>query len=394
MINIDKIEEWLREVEERPSSAAVILRYIANRLSELTSRNEELLADNIELRSGRKVEEYESRIANLEYQVELLKRQVSGEIAAGVGALASAPAEATFSVLIYNVYGQMLRVELKASELVSGNTIATLQGEAAPGGIPPRLLATSTQEELLFVFDSGRSATLPVGEVSPTSNVGGEALDWEEAFLQEPRGVEELVTVLPVAKMSLYESCIQSSRKGYVKKVKESFFEAHVANGYVGTGVRLPSDKTCDLTLCNPGEHFVLVSQEGYLLTVEVERVPLMIEEAVKLGITDHIVAAFSVGQKPSILMVTHNGKALHRDAAWLEPASSFRTKGQPAYSKERREAGVRLVGAAPVDEDDWGVALSSDGKLRLYKVSDIVGKGALLNEQEASTLIGFTVFR
>lgn len=76
MISPDKIDEWIREVEERPSSAALIIRYIANRLSELASRDEELSAQNIELLSGRKVDEYESQIASLEYQLELLKRQL------------------------------------------------------------------------------------------------------------------------------------------------------------------------------------------------------------------------------------------------------------------------------------------------------------------------------
>ena len=58
MINPDKTDEWIREVEERPASASLIIRYIANRLSELTAREEELAAQNIELLSGRKVEEY------------------------------------------------------------------------------------------------------------------------------------------------------------------------------------------------------------------------------------------------------------------------------------------------------------------------------------------------
>ncbi len=80
MINQNKIDEWIREVEERPASAALIIQYIANRLSELASREEELSAQNIELLNGRKVEEYENRIANLEYQLELLKRQLGGEI--------------------------------------------------------------------------------------------------------------------------------------------------------------------------------------------------------------------------------------------------------------------------------------------------------------------------
>ena len=67
MISPDKIDEWIREVEERPASAELIIRYIANRLSELASREEELAAQNIELLSGRKVDEYVSRIASLEY---------------------------------------------------------------------------------------------------------------------------------------------------------------------------------------------------------------------------------------------------------------------------------------------------------------------------------------
>ena len=80
MISPDKIDEWIHEVEERPASAELIIRYIANRLSELASRDEELAAQNIELLSGRKVEEYESRIASLEYQLDLLKRQLGGEV--------------------------------------------------------------------------------------------------------------------------------------------------------------------------------------------------------------------------------------------------------------------------------------------------------------------------
>jgi len=57
LIPSQKIDEWVREVEERPSSAPVILRFIASRLSELAQRNEELLAENIELQTGQKVEQ-------------------------------------------------------------------------------------------------------------------------------------------------------------------------------------------------------------------------------------------------------------------------------------------------------------------------------------------------
>src|ERR1041384_5020905 len=70
-----KIEEWMKEAEARPESAVTIVRLIARRLGELTARNEELLAENIALQNGTRVEEYQKRIAHLEYQLDLLKRR-------------------------------------------------------------------------------------------------------------------------------------------------------------------------------------------------------------------------------------------------------------------------------------------------------------------------------
>jgi predicted RNase H-like nuclease (RuvC/YqgF family) len=70
-----KIDEWMKEAEERPESAVTIVKLIARRLRELTERNEELLAENIALQNGTRVEEYQKRIAHLEYQLDLLKRR-------------------------------------------------------------------------------------------------------------------------------------------------------------------------------------------------------------------------------------------------------------------------------------------------------------------------------
>ncbi len=82
MITPEKIEEWLKEAEERPSSMAVILQYVANRLRDLTGRNEELRAENLALRTEKRVEEYEQRITHLEYQLDMLRRQFGGELPA------------------------------------------------------------------------------------------------------------------------------------------------------------------------------------------------------------------------------------------------------------------------------------------------------------------------
>ena len=79
-----KIDEWMKEAEARPESAVTIVKLIARRLRELTERDEELLTENIALQNGTRVEEYQKRIAHLEYQLDLLKRRFgTPEAAAG-----------------------------------------------------------------------------------------------------------------------------------------------------------------------------------------------------------------------------------------------------------------------------------------------------------------------
>lgn len=390
MISPDKIDEWIHEVEERPSSAELIIRYIANRLSELASRDEELVAQNIELLSGRKVEEYESRIASLEYQLELLKRQLGGEVVLPTEMPSPTPIQEMINVLLYTPLGQVLRVEMDPTGLAPAQAIAKLIVELPLDGMQPTVLVTGTQEELLLIFDSGRTVRLPVTHL-PISDA--EHLDWQRAFIEEPRIKEELAAIQPIAKMPLYETCIQASRRGYVKKMKTSFFTPHLEEDYIGSGVKLRADKTCGLAFANKDDLFVMVSQEGYILSMQAERLPTAIEEVIRLGISDHIVATFVASRKPSILFITQNGKAVHRDTSWLEPASSFKSKGQAILSKERREAGIRIVGAAPVDETDWGVFLDTEGTLSAYKLNDLLAKGSVTTEKSAISILSFSVF-
>ena len=97
-----KIDEWMKEAEERPESAITILRLIARRLRELTERDEELLAENIALQNGTRVEEYQKRIAHLEYQLDLLRRRF-GVDESRLEEIPATPVEsATLDLLVYN----------------------------------------------------------------------------------------------------------------------------------------------------------------------------------------------------------------------------------------------------------------------------------------------------
>jgi hypothetical protein len=126
---------------------------------------------------------------------------------------------------------------------------------------------------------------------------------------------------------------------------------------------------------------------------MQVEHLPVAIEEVIRLGITDHIVTAFVAGQKPSIMFITNNGKAVNRDTKWLEPATSFRSKGQSLLSKERREAGIRIIGITTVDSDDWGVFLQGDGALTIHKLSELLAVGSIPSGGQSPQILSFSGF-
>src|ERR1041385_6046740 len=101
-----KIDEWMKEAEARPASAVTIVKLIANRLRELTQRNEELLAENIALQKGTRVEEYQKRISHLECQLDLLKRRFGADQSILAELPVNAAETSTLNLLVYNTYGR------------------------------------------------------------------------------------------------------------------------------------------------------------------------------------------------------------------------------------------------------------------------------------------------
>jgi DNA gyrase/topoisomerase IV subunit A len=394
LIRPEQIEEWLQEVEQRPSSAGLIIRYITNRLKDLTARNEELLAENIALRSGRKVEEFEGKIANLEYQVEVLKRQLGGVINGTISAIPAAVE--TISLLVYTVKGHVVRASLPVDRFTSGEELTAFTDQHGKDGPPPRILMAGSQEELLFVFDSGRSTTMPLTEIPEQA---ADQLDWSSAYRVEPRAGEELAAVLAIGRMTLHEYILQVSRRGCAKKMMRSAFEQHLAKNYIGTGIRSQPDKTCGLALSGRDERVVLASREGWLATVEVGHLPYTSEEVLKLSATDYVISAFTEAQKPSVVIVTDTGKVIHRECGWLEPTESFKSRGQAVFSQSRREAGTRVVGAAAVEPNDWGAALLSDGRIVTSRMEDLFAAGSfrdagsLPDADPSVSVVDFTAF-
>lgn len=389
MITSDKIDEWIKEAEERLASGPLIVRFIANRLRDLAERNEELLAENIALMTEKRVQEYEQRIQHLEYQLELLKRQYGGEVSALEAQTAAQAAEST-SLLVYGSSGAVLRVELSAAELVDGARLGRLPQELTQASEAARLLAAPSSEELLFLFTSGRISTRPVEELPAAES--GETLHQASTLLpDEARAGEKLVCLLPVSRLPLAEYFIQASRKGFTKKIGANMAQSVLANHYIGAGVKQPPDQAFELLLSGKEDRLLLVSRQGYLACLDVRQLPFSIEEGVRLDPSDHLVAAFIAVPGRSLLLMTQVGKAIHRTVDSLETASALRKRGQALLSSQRRAQGVQVIGAAAARESDWAASLHKDGSLALHSLVSVFERGTVPADSELTALATFS---
>ena len=368
-----KIEEWIKEAEARPESAVTIVRLVAKRLRELAERNEELLTENIALQNGTRVEEYEKRIAHLEYQLDLLKRRFGADDSLLAELPASALEKTTLSLLAYNTYGRIFRIELTSD----ASAVGRILDETLPNSEPARLLAVASNEEVFLLFTSGRVSTCAVNNI-PAVECGGQWA-WEKAALpDEPRAGEFLVCVMPVSPLPLSDFFLQVSRRGCVKKTMTSMAQSVLGNHYLGRGALQKLDQPFDVTLCRKGDRFAFVTLEGKLLGLGVNELPYSVEDRIKLTASDYVVASFVPHPEEAMLFVTQTGKVIHREQEGLELSKSPLAKGQALISPARLEQGVRFIGAASVAADDKIAVLDSNGNINVHSAETIMGAGSI----------------
>jgi DNA gyrase/topoisomerase IV subunit A len=375
------LEDWIREIDERPESAPSIIRAIANRLIELEKSNETLQAENIALKIENKVEEYETKITNLEYQIELLSRQVQQ---------APTPSVEGKELLIFNHNNQVLRETVAEPRgLYSGQIIAYFSEGSTLREKRVYLKSFDSTEEILLIFDTGHVVAIPV---SSLPSVPGDEMDWNHAYQEDPDSIEELVNILPISRLPLYEYSVQISRRGFAKRMPAKSFNTYIAQKNIGTGIRQQPDKPFNIILCNAEDTFVIVSKEGYIVSMTVDRLPFAIESIINLGTNDYIVASFVFRENTSLLIVTKDGKIVHRDTSWLTTANSFRTQGQSIFSRKVRERGTQVIAATPIEPGDWGVCLTGNGQIMAFEIEDTLNQGSIQIRNEDS-LLAFTLF-
>ncbi len=371
-----KIDEWMKEAEARPASAVTIVKLIARRLRELTERNEELLAENIALQNGTRVEEYQKRIAHLEYQLDLLKRRFGADESLSAEVPTHATEPSTLSLLVYNNYGRVFRLEVDAD----AQTLGRITDEALASGEQPRLLAVPSNEEVLLLFTSGRVSTKAVGDLPAVD--GGGTWGWEQAALpDEPRAGEMLACIAPLLHLPLSEFFMQVSRRGCVKKTMTSMAQSILGNHYLGKSTLQKSDQPFDVSLCQKQDLFAFVTLEGHLLGLDVDALSYSAEDRIRLTASDYVIASFVPRPGESMLFVTQTGKVIQRESDNLELSKSGLAKGQALIPPARLEQGVRFVGAASVREEDRIVALDAAGNLSVHLAEALTGSGSIAAE-------------
>lgn len=369
----NKIDEWMKEAETRPESAVTIVRLVARRLNELAARNEELLAENIALQDGTRVEEYQKRIAHLEYQLDLLKRRFGADESMLANLPATSAETSTPNLLVYNNYGRIFRVEIKGDVETAGRIV----DEALQNSEQPRLLAVPSNEEVMLLFTSGRVSTCAIDNI-PAVDPGGEWM-WNTAALpDEPRAGEVLACLMPISHLPLSEFFMQVSRRGCVKKTMTSMAQSILGNHYIGKGTIQKSDQPFDVTLCLKKDVFAFVTFEGKVLGLDVNDLSYSAEDRIKLTASDYVIASLVPHPEESMLFVTQTGKVIQREYDNLDLSRSPLAKGQPLIPSSRLEQGIRFIGAASVRDTDRIVVLDSKGNLRIHRADALTGSGSI----------------
>jgi len=369
-----KIDEWMKEAEERPASAIAIVKLVANRLRELTERNEELLAENIALENGTRVDEYRKQIAHLEYQLDLLKRRFGVDDVSSAELPATPTTEdTTINILIYSARGRVFRVELTEE----AKEIGQIAGDIVGDDEPPRILAVPSNGEISLLFTSGRIETYTVDNI-PSVELGGK-WDWEGGALpNEPRAGELLACIAPFSHLPLSEYFLQISRRGCAKKNMTSMAQSILGNHYIGKGALQKSDQPFDLMLCHKQDIAMFVTYEGKVIALDVDDLSYAIEEHIRLSATDYVIASFVAPADATLLCVTQNGKVIQRESKSIDTSKSSTAKGQALIPPSRLGQGVRFMAAAAVQDGDQVVVLDATGRLKILEAESMIGAGSI----------------
>ncbi len=375
MITQAKINEWIRQVEAAPVVAPILIRQITDRLLELDHENEDLRAKNLELSTGNKVRQFEKKIAELEFQLDLLKRQSTGGD--------FQVAHTSRSLLVYNDRGQLLRLQLEETELVQGQTFAHIEGTPDLQSYSSGLLAVNDYDQLLLIFSTGRTSILSIEELPPGMP---DTLDWAGAYQIELRSLEELIWILPVTRMHAYDYCVQVSRFGYARKISNQYLNTFIANNNIGKGVKFNFDRILNLVFCNDNQLLVLVSKAGNCLGIDTRALSVTLDEIMRFKVNDYIAAASIFAPGEMLIGITQNGRVYFQNQSWISSGKNGEQKVRRLFPA-KKEAEI-VAGAVTANSADWLLVLNDAGCLSAFKPGNFIRQGELISTDSDARIV------
>jgi len=382
MITRAKIDDWIRQVEATPVLAPIIIRQITDRLLDLDAMNESLRAENLELGSGNRVKEYERRISELEFQLELFKRQL--------GSGGGKPQLEATSLLLFNDKGQVIRLAIDDASLTGDQPFSRIEGTPHIQSHTFGLVTASAFDQFLLVFSTGRTTSLPVEQV-PLST--GNGLDWASAYQADLRSMEELAWMLPITRLHAYDCCVQVSRFGSARKIGIGYFKTFITNNNIGKGVKFNFDRILNLTLCNENQLLVLASRTGNLLSLNASALPVALDEIMRFKVNDYVVSALTLDPGQSLVAVTQNGAAYAQNQAWLLPAKAGERRVRQLLPEKKREEDEVLAGAVALGDMDWLIVYRDVGTLSAYHPASLSNRRTMLAADQDARVLGVAVY-
>jgi DNA gyrase/topoisomerase IV subunit A len=312
------------------------------------------------------VREFERKIAELELQLDMLRRQVVG---------GPKPAVQNQHLVLFNEKGQLVRIELP--DLTKPGVVAQLDPR---GLLMPRqfgMIVGNAYDELLLVLSSGRTVHLPAEQLPLSS---GDRLAWDDTFAADLRALEELVSMVPITRMSLFDYAVQTSRFGYARKIAQSYFKTFIANNNIGRGIKFDFDRLCNLSLANEAGVVVLACRSGAIFATQAAALPVGLDEVIHFKVGDYLAASFAIDPEQLMVAVSEDSVGFVQKADWLILAKPGERKFRQVFP-ERKAGEMTLAGAAAANLQDWGLALREDGTIYAFRVSDLSTRGRPIQE-------------
>lgn len=360
MIRKGDVQWWVLEAQKYPESASIAINFLAERLAELDTENEELRNEIIRLQQRAPVQTSSGEVMALRRQVEKLQYLLQSQAAT----------EPTIVLLSDQLRSARIPIpeaqELARTGETPLDTRAMLELHS--------LLAARPHDELLEFTNDGRGFKQLVPDLPPLTESGRWPNERDPALAEQ----ERLAVAIAVSRAPRFWTI--ATRKGYVQRFVRAALEREMSAGDPLLRSLLDRDEAVAVINGDRGD-IVLTTRWGQAIRFSQRVIDVQGSIALDLEQGDEVAAALALPEDGEILLVTAGGYVARRSTAQL-----------PARAKPGNTTGKRLIQAQdvlavyPFTPHDHLLYLTYSGTLVLVPTADIpllerLGKGTQVHD-------------